>query len=86
VVGGDAVEAELQDDDQDGEGDAEDEADEGLAGERFIGPAGPCESEDDQGAKQDEPHEKAFRGRSVEPAIDEGNEAEGVTGESYGPI
>ena len=78
VVGGDAVEAELEDDDQEGEGDAEGEPDEGLAGNGVVVPAGPGEGEDDQGAEQDEPHGEGLSGPSCEPAIDDGNEAEGI--------
>ena len=81
VVGGHPVEPQLQEDDQEGEAGAEGEADEGLAGEGAVVPPGPGEGEDDQGAEQDEPHVEASW---AEPAMREGNEAEGFIDSTNG--
>ena len=82
VVGGDPVEPQLQADDAEGERYAEREPQDLLPGEGVVVPPGPAERGDDEQAKEDEPHEEAFRGRRRGPAINDANEAEGFIGAS----
>ena len=56
VVGGDAVEPELEGDDRRAEGEADQRPGEGLSGERGEAGAGPAEEHEDEQAEAVKPH------------------------------